>query len=193
MKLFFNTETTGLADFKLPVTHPCQPHMVSCAAVLTDDDGNEVQSFRFIAKPDGTPSQPRALETHGITTEMQERFGVPRYVILQAYHALAVVADMRIAFNHDYDELVLAGEFFRAQSRDNLVVSELDLAKRFCEMKAMTSVCRIPSPYRVGQFKWPNLQEADTHAFGKPFEKAHDAMADVRATIAVHFWRVKQS
>ena len=48
-------------------------------------------------------------------------------------------------------------------------------------------MCQLPGKF-AGKFKWPNLQEAHQHAFGKPFDGAHDAMADLRACKDVYFW-----
>jgi DNA polymerase III epsilon subunit-like protein len=52
-------------------------------------------------------------------------------------------------------------------------------------MKATTSICKLPGKY--GDYKWPKLQESHLHFFGKEFEGAHDAMADVRACAAVYW------
>lgn len=183
-KLFFDTETTGLCDFKLPPGVPAQPHLVSLAAVLCGDDGQEMQSVRLICKPDTYVSSPEALAAHGITREHAERFGVPRLTVLSAFSWLAKAADALVAFNFEYDELVLEGEFIRAGKP-----SPFGQKQALCEKLAMTDVCQIPSPYRKGQFKWPSLAEAHKHATGEEVVNAHDAMADVRALMRVHFWR----
>ena len=182
--LTFDCETTGLVDFKLPIGVPAQPHLVTLAAVLTDEEGEEVQSLYLVCKPDTYLSSPEAIKVHGITREFAERVGVPRIVVLSAFNWLAKAADEHVAYNYDYDRFVLEGEFLRADKP-----SPLSPSKAFCEMKAMTDVCKIPSPYKPGQFKWPSLKEAHQHAFGQDFVNAHDALADVRATVRVHRWR----
>lgn len=39
----------------------------------------------------------------------------------------------------------------------------------------------------------PRLAESYEFCFGKPPEETHDAMADVKSMMAVHFWRLKNS
>lgn len=47
-------------------------------------------------------------------------------------------------------------------------------------------ICKLPGQY--GDWKWPKLTEAYQHAFGKTFDGAHDALADVRACKDVYFY-----
>lgn len=53
MKLFFDTETTGMADFKAEPHAAHQPRLVQLAALLTDDAGEEVTHFSVVIKPEG--------------------------------------------------------------------------------------------------------------------------------------------
>jgi hypothetical protein len=55
-------------------------------------------------------------------------------------------------------------------------------------MLAMTKKCNLPG--RFGKPKWPKLQEAYKWCFNKEFDKAHDAMADIRACKEVFFHSV---
>ena len=38
MELFFDTETTGLPKYKLPIDDPAQPMIVQLAAIMSDAD-----------------------------------------------------------------------------------------------------------------------------------------------------------
>lgn len=133
MKLFFDTETTGKADFNRPHTDKSQPRMVSCAAVLIDPDFKEVASARLIVKPDGWEIPEQVSSIHGITTEYASRVGAPVLTVLSVFFHMAKAANELIAFNYDFDRIVLDGEFHRAGKP-----SPFSPVKAFCEMKAMT-------------------------------------------------------
>jgi DNA polymerase III epsilon subunit-like protein len=48
-----------------------------------------------------------------------------------------------------------------------------------CTMLSSVDFCQLPGRY--GSFKWPQLQELHKILFGKEFDSAHDALADVVA------------
>ena len=54
--------------------------------------------------------------------------------------------------------------------------------EKICTMMGSTKFCKIPKPSGQG-FKWPTLMELHTKLFDKGFEDAHDAMADITATV----------
>jgi DNA polymerase-3 subunit alpha len=182
MKLIFDVESSGKCDLRMADDWKGQARLVQLALLLTTDEGEEVSHAKILVEPVGFEIPFDAQCVHGISTEFARMAGVPVKCALSAFYYMAKRADLVIAFNYDFDRCVMSGEFLRA----DLVFPKLS---SLCEMKAMTPVCKIPSPYREGEFKWPKLSEAYQFAFGKPFEKAHDALAEVRATAAVHFWR----
>ena len=53
MILVFDTETTGLPDFKKRSSDPSQPHLVQLALVQYNADGEETEHHSVIIKPDG--------------------------------------------------------------------------------------------------------------------------------------------
>lgn len=181
MILFFDTETTGKADFNAKVDAPHQPRIVQIAALLTDDLGNEVTHFNAVIRPDGYTIPEGASAIHGITTERAIAVGVPITPVMQMFDAMAIAAAKYVAHNISFDRLLVNSEY--ARGKFNRV---LDQEMCFCTMHAMTPVCQIPGSY--GDFKWPKLTEAHRHCFGTAFEKAHDALADVRACAKIYFW-----
>lgn len=181
--LFFDTETTGKADFRAPATAAHQPRLVQLAALLTDEVGDEVASLNLIIKPAGFEIPLAATEVHGISTEAALLSGVGVHHALAIFVALAERADALVAHNIQFDDLVMASEAARF---DYLIPERLP----FCTMIAMTPICRLPGRYG-DDFKWPNLMEAYRHCFRHEFVDAHDALADVRACKAVFFWLKK--
>ncbi|MDE2105731.1 MAG: 3'-5' exonuclease [Patescibacteria group bacterium] len=187
MKLFFDTETTGKAIFGMRPDAPGQPRLVQLVAILTDDNGEEQNAVNFLIKPMGFTIPTEASAVHGYTTEIATEFGLAASVVVSMFVEMARVAKTIHAYNFDFDRLVMENEISRTQPMPN----PFENKDCICEMKLMTRHCKIPGRY--GDYKWPNLTEAHTHAYGKGFEGAHDAMADVRAMIAVHKWRIAQT
>ena len=66
-------------------------------------------------------------------------------------------------------------------------MTSLFLKPKYCTMKGSTDYCRLPG--KKG-YKSPRLSELHQVLFGKGFEDAHNAMADVEATERC-FWKLK--
>ncbi len=182
MICFYDTETTGLPDFKKPAEDPSHPHIVQLGAILCDASRRVVSEINVLIRPDGWTVPPEATAIHGITQEMAERYGLKLETAIKLFLALADRAELLVAHNYDFDEKMVRREFHHIGAP---VVAEAFRARaKYCTMKAATPICQLPGKYG---FKWPNLQEAHTHFLGRPFDGAHDAMADVRACMAVYY------
>lgn len=187
MILFFDTETTGKADFRSPPDAPHQPRLVQFGAILLDEDWREVSSANLIIKPDGFTIPTEASAVHGITTELANELGVDCSVARHIYRRWWACADLIVAHNIQFDLLIMDGELYRASGGQKAWGGARDT---FCTMRAMTPICKLPGPY--DDYKWPKLQEAHKHCFGSEFDGAHDAMADVRACAKVYRWLMEQ-
>lgn len=181
--LYFDTETTGkLVDYLSPTING-QPRLVQLGAILADDD-QEIATMSQIIKPDGWTISDEAARVHGITQERAERDGVPIEEALKNFEAIAAGAEEIVAFNMDFDAMVL-----RIESHVYSRPIKVPPVERFCAMRAATNPCQIPK-MRRGKFcgyKWPKLEEAHDKLIGKPLEGAHDALADARGAMRV--WR----
>lgn len=184
MLLFFDTETTGMVDFNMPPVHECQPHLVQVAALLTEDDGTERAHINLIVRPT-VPIPSQASAVHGITDEIAEQCGVRPLSGFGAFFALATKVDVLVAHNADFDRTVMVAAGHRVGCKN--FAEQIDGMPTFCTMKAATPVCQIESPYRVGEYKWPRLEECIRHFFDEDLEGAHDALVDVRACKRVYF------
>ncbi len=182
MTLVFDTETTGKADMKSPVTASHQPHLVQLGAILFDDDWKVRGELNLIVAPEWNPIPKEASDIHGITNEIALKCGVPLGSVMSAFGEMADIADAFVCHNFDFDYLVMAASHFRITQCVGALMFMRD--RSFCTMKATTQICKLPGAY--GDYKWPKLQEAYKHFFGKEFDGAHDAMADVRACAEVY-------
>jgi len=170
--LVFDTETTGKIDYRMKDVRG-QPHMVQLGAILYEDGATRAE-LNLIVNP-GVPVPDEAAAIHGITSAIAERYGVRPSVAIAMFNNLLRVADRVSGHNLDFDLTIVSATLAR-EGKASGVLSELP---RVCTMHTLTDVCQLPGKYG---FKWPTLQEAHKHFFGKEFEDAHDAMADVRAT-----------
>jgi DNA polymerase III epsilon subunit-like protein len=171
--LFFDTETTDLPDYKAPPGRH-QPHIVQLAAVLVDR-GDE-QSLVTLIQPDGWRIHPEAQATHGITLARAQAEGIPIAEAIAGFDGLLSQADLAVAHNVKFDRLLVDSEYVR-------LGREARWPQTFCTMLASTDVVRLRGHW--GGYRWPTLGETHRHFFGQPPVNAHDAMADVRACMAV--------
>lgn len=196
--LFYDTETTGLPDFKVPSDAPHQPHLVQLAAVLIHvPTRSVVDSFCVIVKPDGTPdapawvSDPKALEAHGITTERAFAEGIPEAEALNLLLSMWNRAQGRVAHNEQFDRRIVRIATMRYLGRD---AADVWYHACFnCTQFLASAVMQMPATTRMkaagfgGKPKAPKLTEAHQFFVGRPLEGAHDARNDVNGCIAVYF------
>lgn len=189
--LFLDCETTGLADFNKRARDPSQPHIVQLAAILTDEDGREREGHNMIVRPDGWDIPKEASDVHGITNEIATEFGLSERQVAAIFLIMLKKAKLLIAHNLQFDKFIA-----RIAMRRYDLITDADDAwwkafPTFCTMRAMTDICKLPGKFE-GKFKWPKMQEAYFTAFGKTYDGAHDAMADLRACKDVYFWLKKR-
>lgn len=181
MKLFFDTETTGLPkNYKAPVSDLKNwPRLIQVAWLVTDDEGGEIKSVERVIKPDGFSIPADAAKIHGITDEVAHRTGVALKPVLEELAADIAAAAVLIAHNIQFDEKIIGAEFLRMGALDHVAAKP-----RSCTMLSSTQFCGIPGPYGN---KWPKLQELHARLFREGFENAHNALADVRACSKCYF------
>ncbi|MBW3637026.1 MAG: 3'-5' exonuclease, partial [Armatimonadetes bacterium] len=86
MLLFFDTETTGKADFKAPFSAPHQPKLVQLGAMLCAEDGGKVAQLEFLVRPDGWEIPDEAANVHGFTTDHCLQYGFALKTVLNIFN-----------------------------------------------------------------------------------------------------------
>lgn len=182
--LFFDTETTGVVDRKKPAEDEAQPDLVQLAAILTDDDLNEIVTLDKIVYPTYWTIPEGAAKVHGISQEKAEADGLALPDVVSVFAALAGLADRFVGHNTEFDVVVVKRALARLKRDDDLFGRK----EVRCTMKAAKPVLKLPNrnPYIRDEFKFPKLLEVHQHFFGEGFDGAHDALVDVRATIRVY-------
>ena len=92
-------------------------------------------------------------------------------------------ADEIIGHNVDFDFHIVGCELYRTGG----AYDELMNRQYICTMQASTDFCAIPSNSPYGGYKWPKLEELYRKLFGRMFDNAHDALADVETKLQYQF------
>lgn len=190
MILGFDTETTGLPNFHEPSDDPNQPHLMQLAAILYDMEGREVHRLSTLVKPgEGAVLHPKAFEAHGISLERARDEGADPVATAREFEQMAAQAKLIVGHNISFDVRI-----FRIHAARHLGFKWEKPAPTFCTMWSSNKFTRIPATPAMraaGRFhyKTPNLMEAHQHFFNEGFEGAHDALADVSASMRI-FWHL---
>lgn len=188
--IFYDTETTGLPDFKAPSEDPQQPHIVQLAACLVDlDTRKTISSMDVVVRPNGWTIPDEVAAIHGITTEHALDVGIPESLAVGMFMELWA-RRVRIAHNEQFDARILRIALLRHE--DEATADDWKAGLSDCTAKLATPICQIPPTAKMvsagfNKFKTANLREAYRHFMGDDFENAHSAMADVQACMAVYF------
>lgn len=198
LALFYDTETTGLPDFKAPSEAAHQPHIVQLAALLVDLDTRQtIQSMDVIVRPHGWTIPDEVAAVHGITTEYAADVGIPERLAVEMFMDLWNNRN-RVAHNEQFDARILRialmrhqGNIFHSPSGKS-VPDIWKEGRAECTARMATPICALPPTDKmkaVGRFhhKTPNLGEAYRHFTGNDLQNAHSAMADVLACRDVYF------
>ena len=186
MYLFFDTETTGLpANYNAPVSNSTNwPRMVQIAWQVYDLEGNFIEAQDHIIKPEGYKIPADMIKIHGISTERAMAEGKDLTEILLLFNERLQKANFLVAHNISFDEKIVGAEFYRKS-----IENRLNKINKLCTMKSSVNYCRLPG--KSGNYKWPRLSELHQVLFGKGFEEAHNAAADINATVKC-FWKLKE-
>lgn len=185
MKLFFDTETMGLAKDWNARVHNLRnwPRIVQLAWTLTDDNG-EVLTFRNrIIDPEDMEIPEASSKIHGITTDEARLNGIKIETVLAEFATALDISNALIAHNINFDYKVIGAEYLRLGGENTY--QKIKEADRICTMHASTDFCKLQSGRAT--YKWPKLQELHKKLFKEEFDGAHDAMADVNAMIRCFF------
>ena len=167
--LFFDTETTGF---------PPKAHLVSIAWQIWNDEVF-VEKDYYIIKPENFYIPYATTLVHGISTDYALENGVNLEVVMNKFAKKIKEVDAVVAHNYNFDARIVESEFNRLKKSNPLTKKIV-----FDTMKSSKDYLKLPS--KRG-FKPPKLQELYSHLFGRNFDDAHSADADVEATVKCFF------
>lgn len=187
--LIFDTETTGFPSKDLESSHPKQAHIVQLACLKLDAQFNEVASFYTLIKPDYFKEiSLGASQAHGITLEQCHCYGMPIGLALNVFFAMLKDTCFIAAHNLKFDKQMISIDYGRLIGGVPMLTWS---NSSICTMECTTDICALPPKFPGTKYKWPKLQEAYEFLFKETFAKAHDALADVRATARILRWLIE--
>jgi DNA polymerase III epsilon subunit-like protein len=172
----FDTETSGLFDFRQPADAPGQPRLAQLAVILIDDNLIEESRFNFYVRPDGWKMEPDATAVNSLTDEFLAANGRPIAEVLEHYVRIIDAGYVMAAYNAQYDMKVMRGELRRAG-----IDNRFERSPNTCLMRASMSLGIKKADGKGG---WPKLADACAH-FGISNEDAHSAGSDAGATLVL--------
>lgn len=178
--LFFDTETTGLPDWKSPSESEHQPHLVQLGVILADaDTREELASIDVIIKPDGWLIPDEVADIHGITTEKALAAGIPEQHALDMFLALHSQCSTRVAHNTTFDNRILRIAMKRF-CPDAMPDEEWkDRERYYCTYMNAKKI--------MGGNSGHTLEEVYEHFTGKTMVNAHSALPDARACMEIYW------
>lgn len=184
LALIFDTETTGLPEYRAPVQDDCQPHLVQLAYALATIGGGIHAQGAFIIRPEGWTVPKEAADVHGITTEMAAKYGIPMSSAVSGFAHHVAVSDVLVAHNIKFDLFLLQTALCRLGKTESS--QALTKFRRFCTQDAATPLLKLPPTEKMlaagrRHHKTANLAEAYEFFTGDKLEGAHDALVDVLA------------
>jgi DNA polymerase-3 subunit epsilon len=175
--LFYDTETTGMPDWKKPSGGESQPHIVQIGAILCNSETKEViDILNVIIQPDGWEIPKDTIDVHGITEEIANDVGIPEKEAIKMLLDLRGDTD-RVAFNKTFDQRIIRiglKRFFNEQTQEKWCIKD-------------DHHCAMLMSQKVMKGKYPKLIDAYKHFTGKEMKGAHDALADAKGCMTVYF------
>jgi len=181
--LFFDTETTGFPEWKLPSGSPEQPHLVQLAAILCDRQSQQiVAEMNVIIKPDEWVIPQETIDVHGITNEYANEHGIPEKEALEMLLKMANRAVERNAYNKTFDQRIV--RIACKRYTDEATVEKWAIKDdHSCSMRMAQKILGGRSP---------KLAAAYEYFTGDELVGAHDAMADTKACMKVYYAILQQ-
>ena len=191
--LFFDTETSDFIKKDLPANDPKQAWIVQIGALLATPE-KTIDSLNTIIQANGRSINHYAEEVHKISVFKADEEGIPELEAAEKFGLLLRQADLVVGHNFDFDwkyAMHLLERNMDGLSDEARSAFYLDLPN-YCTMKDKNVVKFCGLKNKVGRAKWPKLIELHEILFGKGFDGAHDAFADITATRDCFFELIKR-
>ena len=173
--MVYDTETTGLPDFKAPSTSPHQPHLCEVSALLYDRNDLLIDRYEALVRPDGWDISAEAQAIHQIPMEKMVNEGLPEKQVIEGFLKFHKRAGIRVGHNESFDARIIRIGILRYL--DEGTAAEWKSAPSFCT--CATARARKVSPTNGLQMVYKSL-------IGKTMGVAHRAHEDAEACAEIY-------
>ena len=180
--VFFDTETTGLPiRYDEPPSNTDNwPRLVQLAWIVSDREGTVIAKHSHIIKPVGFTVPTNSSRYHGITQEYASQNGEDLESVLNLFLSDVKNATYLVGHNIQFDQNVVESELIRNHCGQTILDK-----KTICTMEGSVYYCDLPD------YKFPTLRELYSKLFNTFYVNAHNASADVEATMKC-FWELRK-
>lgn len=188
----YDTETTGLPDWKQPSDAPHQPHLTDLCCILVSREGEVIESMEALVRPDGWIIPADVEELTGLTTDFLTINGIPEIEALAMFGQIHKKADVRVAHNVSFDDRIMRigiKRYFGDAPADRFKEKPV-----YCTANSTKNIVKCPPTEKMlnsrfkNTFKTPNMQEALSFFYpGEVIGQAHRARPDAEACVKVLF------
>jgi len=186
MELFFDTETTGLFNFKKSYKDSTQPQVIQLGFILSDSESIYHEGC-FILHTDKEIS-PGALATHHISNKIIKKIGFRNYDIINIFITLSSKANIVVCHNVAFDLGAIKSTLYSKGCFKEIKI--LENFPTYCTMQKGTNLCKLPGRY--GNYKWPKLEELYKFLFNEEPSGAHNALEDAKNTRKCYYKMIEK-
>ena len=138
--LIFDTETTGMVQFRKPPEDPSQPDLIQLGMLLVDtvDWKPRARNSLLVQLAEGVRIEPAAKEAHGISEEDCARYGVAPIVACSLFNQACLQADIIVAHNLSFDSSIMKTALHRIGNKPH----RMDGRQLVCTKEASTDVLK---------------------------------------------------
>lgn len=179
-------------DYETFGTHPAVDRLAQFAAIRTDEDLNEIEApvELFCRQADDYLPHPQAVLITGITPQQCNENGISEHRFMQAINAMFSQPNTCVM---GYNSIRFDDEFTRYGFYRNFLDPYAREWQNGNSRWDLLDIVRCTFALRPEGIQWPNHEDGRpsfkledlTAANGLDHGKAHDAVSDVRATIAL--------
>lgn len=185
--LFFDTETTGLPEFKSfngyydysEIEKYEKARVIQLAYIICQPDGTILKKINHLIKPNGFTIE--NSQFHGISNEIANKNGLDIDIVMDEFLKDVAFVEVIVGHNVLFDRHVVASELYRISKNHEFFF----LYKSECTQDLSMPLCKLTR--FNGSPKYPKLSEAVQILLNEEPKGLHNAMCDVIYCMRVYF------